>query len=243
MRLASLFFLPACSLALLSGCASPSAPAPVQVSPSTSASEWVWQDNQSEQVASSTPGQPSDSTAPTPSGTPETPNDAQAKRSLANHPSTGGQPIAQVGECVNLNRGEDGHTTFITKSCNEPHHAQVVGFVDLSDGPNAPAPALARLQGVAGEHCPILVSEFIGQPMQERQDLTLNWTGPARREWNQGARTIVCLASGPINAEKTGTNDLTRDLRAGAPPAPNPPAQAPSSAPSAVAPAPPAPGN
>ncbi|WP_336249632.1 septum formation family protein [Stomatohabitans albus] len=213
-RIVELTFLVS-SIGLISGCSAPGAPAPVVEGERTSETPQAWASASGDAASAiAITGAISERPEPSPSGS--THPEGQAERSLAHHLSTGGQPIAQVGECVNLNRGEDGHTSFAGVPCNGEHHAQVVGFIDLNDGPNAPAPQLSRLQGLAGEHCPILVGEFIGQPLAQRRELTVNWTGPARREWAGGARTIVCMVSGSAMADGSGTQPLTGDMRAGA---------------------------
>ena len=197
----------------VAGCA-PSMPAPVVDTPTAPPSAWSWASAQADPSSSTlaiTGGAPPTTATSMPTSEPE------ATRRLAFQPGVAGQPMVPVGECVNLTRGEDGHTTFATVPCGEPHQAQVVGYVDVLDGPRAPAPPLRRLQGIAAHHCPILGGEFLGQSIAQRRDLTVNWTGPARREWSGGARTLVCLVSGAPNADGTGTQAVVGDLRSPAP--------------------------
>lgn len=198
----------------LAACSAPGAPAPVGSPSEAAASTWTWQSAEPTTSASNLAITGGASPATDPSGTPSPPAEPATRR-LAHQPGVAGQPMATVGECVDFQRAEDGHTTFASKPCDQPHQAQVVGYVDFSDAPQAPAPPLSRLQGIAAQHCPILGGEFIGTTLTARQDLTVNWTGPSRREWNGGARTLICLLSGAPTPDGQGTQPLTSDLRAG----------------------------
>lgn len=196
----------------LSACSAPGAPAPVGSTSEASPSPWTWQSAEPTTQANNAAISGSETTAANSSAAP-TPPAEEASRRLAYQPGVAGQPMAPVGECVDFQRAEDGHTTFANKPCDQPHQAQVVGYVDIHDGPNAPAPPLSRLQGIAARHCPILGGEFIGSALSARQDLTVNWTGPSRREWGAGARTLLCLLSGAPVSDGQGTQPLIADLR------------------------------
>lgn len=196
----------------LVACTAPGMPAPVASSTAGSPQPWAWQSAEPTGATSdlAIAGAASASTPPAAaaSSVPE-----EATRRLIHQPGVAGQPMAVVGACVDLQRAEDGHTTFMPKACDQPHHAQVVGYIDVHDGPQAPAPSLRRLQGLAAHHCPILGGEFIGAALSERRDLTVNWTGPSRREWAGGARTLLCMLSGAPTPDGQGTQPLTVDLR------------------------------
>lgn len=220
----------------LAACSAPGTPAPVATAPEASPSAWQWQSEEPATASSdlAITGGATASASPAPS---EAPTTETATRRLAHQPGVAGQPMAAVGECVDLQRAEDGHTSFAAKPCDQPHQAQVVGFIDVHDGPQAPAPPLSRLQGLAAQHCPILGGEFVGTTLSSRRDLTVNWTGPSRREWAGGARTLICMLSGAPTPDGQGTQPLTADLRSSGQ-ADQPVAPAPQPAASAVPPAP-----
>lgn len=208
----------------LTACSVPGTPAPVPTpAPEASASAWQWQSQEPTTTSSDLAITGGSSAAASPSVSPSSEAAEPATRRLAFQPGVAGQPMAGVGECVDLQQAPDGHTTFMAKACTEPHQAQVVGYIDVHDGPKAPAPPLGKLQGFAAHHCPILGGEFIGTSLGERRDLTVNWTGPSRREWAGGARTLVCMLSGAPAPDGRGTQPITKDLRApGSQPAPAP---------------------
>lgn len=197
----------------LSACAAPGTPVPVATVPQPSASTWQWQSEEFPNLPSELAITDGASTSPTAAVSPSGAVEVGATRRLEHRPGVAGQPMTAVGECVDLQRAEDGHTTFIAKPCDQSHHAQVVGYIDVQDGPQAPAPSLNRLQGFAAQHCPILGGEFVGGQLSERRDLTVNWVGPSRREWAGGARTLICMLSGSPAADGHGTQPLTGDLR------------------------------
>lgn len=87
-----------------------------------------------------------------------------------------------------------------TISCEEPHHFEVYGSMEMEDGD---FPGQDVIDETSNEFCDTEFESFIGVPYAE-SEIYLNVLYPTEQSWELGDREILCLAYDP-ETQTTGS--------------------------------------
>jgi hypothetical protein len=118
------------------------------------------------------------------------PHDAAA---LTVTPGATAGPIIDVptGGCFNEVRGADG-ITWAVVSCDGPHHFEMIGSVELPEGPEAPYPGDEAIDEQANRLCIPLFEKYVGIDYDISRLVTWFYT-PDAVTWPLGHRVVECM--------------------------------------------------
>jgi hypothetical protein len=103
----------------------------------------------------------------------------------------------KVGQCVDLpDEGDDEVSRLDTRSCDEPHDAEVFSVGELGDG-NDPYPGERDIDRLIAEQCIPDFEAYIGTPYRPRGELDVFRIYPVESDWDQyqGYQCLVFLTS------------------------------------------------
>lgn len=103
----------------------------------------------------------------------------------------GAQP-AEVGDCIQIGDITEGDEVdgVPTLDCSEEHDGQVVHIFDLPDGD---FPSNDEVLDAVQTNCSEGFEEFVGVAFEESK-LELNWLSPVEQGWDDGDRSVQCVA-------------------------------------------------
>lgn len=110
----------------------------------------------------------------------------------------------KVGDCLDKSELEGSEVTSVeTKSCTEPHDAEVFGSVTHADGDY---PGQAAVEKQAEEECTAKFEEFVGVPYAQSK-IYFSTLSPTKEGWDRADdRTSLCilLSDEPVSESLQG---------------------------------------
>lgn len=105
-----------------------------------------------------------------------------------------GTPLAALGPGTCLARLPDpAADRAAVVDCRRRHRAEVYAVVELEDGP---LPGAGVLDRQAADRCARAYADYAGEPVDPTTDRSFAELVPSRAGWDEGERTVVCLALG-----------------------------------------------
>jgi hypothetical protein len=108
----------------------------------------------------------------------------------------------EPGDCFSWIGEADQVATVAAVDCPEAHDAEVTGLVELPDPPDAAYDAEAVI-AAAEERCDAAMTGYAGGPAPVGR--RSSYIYPGAEGWQQGDRTVVCLAEGAEAGTLTGS--------------------------------------
>ena len=96
-----------------------------------------------------------------------------------------------VGTCFDEPGRDTNITTVTRRDCTAPHDAEVFHVAEYT---GANYPISLSLDSFIEESCVPAFTTYVGQAVDESENLTIGYFHPSRDGWDDGDRTITCYA-------------------------------------------------
>ena len=120
---------------------------------------------------------------------------------------TVGPASLDVGECLERPTVVGDIPDLRSKSCAEPHGAEVFFVGELAAAGDYPAPE--EIAAYITETCIPAYETYTGVDLMTQHDMDIGWLPPTEEEWATGNRRIVCYAT-PYEDGRQTTGSIRR---------------------------------
>jgi hypothetical protein len=101
----------------------------------------------------------------------------------------------QQGECFRWHGDSDVVSVVAAVDCAEAHDAEVTGLVELPDPAGAPYDE-TTVTAESAARCSVVFSAYAGEEPPTSSGAGSSYIYPGAEGWEQGDRTLICLAEG-----------------------------------------------